>query len=193
MKNKKLSRRLRFLVQASLLVLIAVNLVLMGLSLFTKKTQESIHSLSEDIPLEAEEPAETPVTVPIPTAPPATPTPTPTPTPEPPFQEMDGYVAVSTGSIYNNPQLAGDPIRHIVIRARVHVSARSGDAFAIEVTEKSVPEFGVKGYMAIKEVVFDLNDISYGQQEDDTPNTSETAGNDNGLGYGADPIPTPEE
>ena len=183
MKKMRIRKTLRFLVRTLLLVLISFNLVLTGVQLFIQKEQKNVHSLSEDVPLETEAilPSPSPVPTPLPTTVPAT----PSPTPEPVFEEMDGYVAVNVGSIYDNPQLAGNPIRHVVIRSRVHISDRIGDALAIEVTESSVPEYGTKGYMAISEIATDRDDILFGNTQQ-TPDTIRPTDSADDLGFGAD-------
>lgn len=190
-KRKKIRRLLGFLVRTALLLLASCYVVLLGLSLFTQKAQDNIHSLSDDASPESEEflPEPPPVPTPLQTIPPIL----PTPPPEPLFQETDGYIGVEVASIYDNPQLTGDPIRHVTIRSQVHLTGREGEAFAVEVTESSVPEYGTVGYVAIKDIVTDLDDVRYGQQEEERREEPPVSSNREELGFGADPIPLPED
>ena len=184
-RKKRIGKALRFVLRAVLVVLASFYIVLIGFTVFTQRGQANLHTLSDDALPEAEAlpPSPSPAPSPSPTS-----LPSPEPTEEPRFEETDGFIAVDVSSIYDNPLLTGQPIRHVVIRASVHISGREADAYAIEVTEKSVPEYGTKGYVSVQDVVTDLSDIGNSQQKNAASTDTSHAGETNDLGFGADPI-----
>ena len=184
-KKKRIGKALRLLLRAVLVVLASFYIVLIGFTVFTQREQANLHTLSDDALPEEEMLPASPTPVPSPSP---TPQPSPEPTEEPRFEETDGFIAVDVSSIYDNPLLSGQPIRHVAIRARVHITGREADAYAIEVTEKSVPEYGTKGYVSVQDVVTNLSDIGNSRQKNAASADTSYAGETNDLGFGADPI-----
>ena len=76
--------------------------------------------------------------------------------------DLQGFIKNDRIGIYDNPELAGEPVEIAVIRLQVHVIEQIKDAYKIEVTDTSVPIHGVTGYISIDDFSEEWPSMNWG-------------------------------
>ena len=66
------------------------------------------------------------------------------------FPETDGYIVKDMVPLFDNPEMNGNPIKHLGKRYRIHVYEQVGESLRVKVTEDSVSAFGMEGYIEIE-------------------------------------------
>lgn len=80
---------------------------------------------------------------------------------EPEMEEQDAFIAEGGAKIYDNPELAGEPIKQAAARVKIHIYEQVGDALRIKVTSETVSAYGVEGYISIDEYTADRPEIKW--------------------------------
>ena len=62
--------------------------------------------------------------------------------------------------LYDNPELEGEPIKKIAIRSKLHAYELDGDALYVEVTEKTISAYGMKGYISVDDFTLERPETS---------------------------------